>query len=197
MKISELYGSQQTIYSRLKSTFSFDFHVCLPGIIQKYDSDTQTVEVQPAIRERTIGQSGEVAYIKYPLLVNVPIVFPQSGNYSITFPITKGDECIVVFSDLSIDNWWLYGNVQNPIEQRRHDLSDGFAILGIKNQSKLKNINTKPQNNVLAIQNSVYGTGITIAEEDGTMTARVKRVDTETGKTYYEVVTKKFSEIIG
>lgn len=197
MKISELYGSQQTIYSRLKSTFSFDFHVCLPGIIQKYDSAKQTVEVQPAIRERTIGQSGEVAYIKYPLLVNVPVVFPQSGNYSITFPITKGDECIVVFSDLSIDNWWLYGNVQNPIEQRRHDLSDGFAILGIKNQSKLKNINTKPQNNVLAIQNSVYGTGITIAEEDGTMTARVKRVDPETGKTYYEVVTKKFSEIIG
>lgn len=197
MKISELYGDQQTIYSRLKSTFSFDFHVCLPGIIQKYDSDKQTVEVQPAIRERTIGQSGEVAYIKYPLLVNVPVVFPQSGNYSITFPIAQGDECIVVFSDLSIDNWWLYGNVQNPIEQRRHDLSDGFAILGIKNQSKLKNINTKPQNNVLAIQNSVYGTGITIAEEDGTMTARVKRVDQETGKTYYEVVTKKFSEIIG
>lgn len=197
MKISELYGDQQTIYSRLKSTFSFDFHVCLPGIIQKYDSDKQTVEVQPAIRERTIGQSGEVAYIKYPLLVNVPVVFPQSGNYSITFPIAQGDECIVVFSDLSIDNWWLYGNVQNPIEQRRHDLSDGFAILGIKNQSKLKNINTKPQNNVLAIQNSVYGTGITIAEEDGTMTARVKRVDLETGKTYYEVVTKKFSEIIG
>lgn len=44
------------------------------------------------------------------------------------FPIIPGDECLVVFSDLSIDNFWLNGNVQNPVESRRHDLSDGIAI---------------------------------------------------------------------
>lgn len=60
--------------------------------------------------------------------MNVPVVFPSNSEYAVTFPLEKGDECLVLFSDLSIDNFWQKGNVQNPIEDRRHDLSDGIAI---------------------------------------------------------------------
>ena len=83
--------------------------------------------------------NGIIKYVQYPLLINIPILFQQVGGYVISFPIKKGDECLVIFSDLSIDNWWLKGNVQNPVEIRRHDLSDGIAIFGLKNQEKLKN----------------------------------------------------------
>ena len=58
----------------------------------------------------------------------MPVVFPGNSGYGIKFPVRKGDEVLVVFSDLSIDNFWKNGGVQNPIESRRHDLSDGIAI---------------------------------------------------------------------
>ena len=56
------------------------------------------------------------------------MVFPGSVNFDIKFPLSKNDECLVFFSDLSIDNFWQKGSVQNPVEVRRHDLSDGMAI---------------------------------------------------------------------
>jgi len=36
-----------------------------------------------------------------------------------------------------MDGWWQNGGVQNQVERRRHDLSDGFAIIGFRNQQNL------------------------------------------------------------
>lgn len=110
-----------------------------PGIIQSFDKDEQTVTVQLSIREEII-QNNESKWVELPLLLDVPIVIPHAGGYSITFPVNVGDECLVVFSDLCINSWWALGGIQNQEEKRRHDLSDGFAILGIYSQpNKIKN----------------------------------------------------------
>ena len=135
--IGELYGGEDQRFQVISENIGFKTHVALPAIVQSFNAQAQTVDVQPTIRERVILEDNSISYQQYPLLINVPILYPQAGDYSITFPIKRGDECLVIFSDISIDNWWLYGNVQNPIEQRRHDLSDGIAIFGLKNQSKL------------------------------------------------------------
>lgn len=135
--ISELYGGHSHESEKQQNITMFKTHVALPAIVQSFNSSKQTVDVQPAIREKMIDPDNKIYYQQYPLLINVPIVFPQAGGYSITFPISRGDECIVIFSDLAIDNWWESGGIQNPVEQRRHDLSDGIAIFGLKNQSKL------------------------------------------------------------
>lgn len=143
MRLSELYGNDLTERDKLKSDIMFNMRCCIPCIVQFFDYKTGTVECQPAIRERIINQNEEIEYRNIPLLTNVPVVFPSNSEYSITFPLKKGDECLVLFSDLSIDNFWEKGNVQNPIEDRRHDLSDGIAIpcnLSLVKQS-IENIN--------------------------------------------------------
>ena len=33
-----------------------------------------------------------------------------------------------------MDAWWQSGGIQNQVESRRHDLSDGFAIVGFRSQ---------------------------------------------------------------
>jgi hypothetical protein len=33
-----------------------------------------------------------------------------------------------------MDAWWQSGGVQNQVERRRHDLSDGFALVGFRSQ---------------------------------------------------------------
>lgn len=127
-------GTQQTINSQSQidqnnaADIMFRIRCAIPAIIQSYDPGTNTVEAQPAIRERLVLEDGSIQYLNLPLLINVPVAFPSSGSASITFPISKGDECLIIFSDLAIDNFWTSGSIQNPIEVRRHDLSDGIAI---------------------------------------------------------------------
>lgn len=110
--------------------------VAIPGIIQSFDASAQTVTVQPAIREK-INNDGTETWTEIPLLVDVPIVIPRAGGYALTLPVKQGDECLVVFGDMCMDGWWQSGGIQNQVECRRHDLSDGFAIVGIWSQPKV------------------------------------------------------------
>jgi phage baseplate assembly protein gpV len=71
-----------------------------------------------------------------PLLVDVPVIFPRGGGFTMTFPVRAGDECLVVFSDRCIDFWWQNGGVQETVDPRMHDLSDAFAIVGPQSQAK-------------------------------------------------------------
>ncbi len=117
--------------------------VASPGIIQSFDPETQTVSVQLAIREKRYND-GEETWEEVPLLVDVPIVFPRAGGYLLTLPVQKGDECLVVFGDNCMDAWWQSGGVQNQIDCRRHDLSDGYAIPGPWSQPRIvPNYSTK------------------------------------------------------
>lgn len=113
--------------------------VACPGIIRKFNVNEQTVEVQLALKEHLLKESGEREWKEIPLLLDVPIVVPHAGGYSLTMPIKDGDECLVIFSDSCIDEWFTYGGVRNQMDKRRHDLSDGFAILGVWSQpNKIK-----------------------------------------------------------
>ena len=128
LRVSGWTASENQIYENLINEAMFRTRCCIPCIVQSYNSANNTVECQPAVRERIINEDGTIQYIQLPLLINVPVVFPGSANFDIKFPLSKNDECLVFFSDLSIDNFWQKGSVQNPVEVRRHDLSDGMAI---------------------------------------------------------------------
>ncbi|APM34597.1 phage baseplate protein [Klebsiella oxytoca] len=79
---------------------------------------------------------GNKATKDYPLLVDVPVVFPRGGGCTLTFPVSEGDECLVIFADRCIDFWWQSGGVQEPVDGRMHDLSDAFCIVGPQSQAK-------------------------------------------------------------
>lgn len=107
--------------------------VAMPGIVKEWNKDQQTVTIQPAIREK-MSLDGAVSEMDIPLLVDVPVVMPRAGGYSLVFVPKPGDECLVVFGDMCIDSWWQSGGVQSQQDSRRHDLSDAFAILGCWSQ---------------------------------------------------------------
>jgi hypothetical protein len=103
--------------------------VALPGIIVSFNPVAQTAIVQCAIRE-TLTINGIPTHVNIPQLLDVPVIFPRGGGFVLTFPVSEGDECLVIFSDLCIDMWWQNGGIQNRREARRHNFSDAFAILG-------------------------------------------------------------------
>lgn len=118
---------------KMQDAIGIDFRVACPGIIQSVDTARQTCTVQLAIRER-MNVDGNLSWDEIPELLDVPF-FVYSGNgYCLTLPIAPGDDCLVVFGDNCMDAWWQNGGVQNQVERRRHDLSDGFAIVGFHSQ---------------------------------------------------------------
>lgn len=119
-----------------------DLRVAFPAIVQSVDLEKQTITAQIALQGRQTNETG-TTFENYPLLVDVPIVWPRAGGFAITFPIAAGDECLIIFGDRCIDPWWQSGGVQKPIDNRCHDLSDGFAIITPTSQPKaLKNVNS-------------------------------------------------------
>lgn len=107
----------------------------MPGLIEAFDPATLTATVQLTIKGVVTGQDGQARFVNMPLLVDVPVHFPRGGNCTLTFPVTQGDECLVVFAARCIDSWWQSGGVQVPMEPRMHDLSDGFAFVGFFSQA--------------------------------------------------------------
>lgn len=115
-----------------------DMQTAMPGIIESYDPTTMTVTVQPALKAQITSQvDGSKTWVQLPLLLDCPVFFPSGGGFTLTFPIAQGDECLVVFSSRCIDSWWQSGGIQNQATLRMHDLSDGFALVGVRSQVRL------------------------------------------------------------
>lgn len=108
----------------------------LPGIIISFDPDAMTAQVQPGIKAVVMQPSGPAQSVALPVLPDVPVVFPGGGGCTLTFPVQAGDECLVVFAARCIDGWWSLGGVQPPLDARRHDLSDGFALVGVRSKPR-------------------------------------------------------------
>lgn len=114
-----------------------DLRVSVPSVVVSFDSNTQTVTVQPAIKE-TVYQNLVPTPVSLPQLPKVPILLMRGGGFTVTVPIQAGDECLVVFTDMCLDSWWQSGGTNNvQIERRRHDLTDGIAIFGIWSQPRV------------------------------------------------------------
>lgn len=75
-------------------------HCLKPGTIQQFFPEIQTATItinHKFMLGETIGD--------YPELVDVPVFVPAGGQSALTMPITKGDFCIVLFSDRDISAW--------------------------------------------------------------------------------------------
>nr|WP_208295340.1 Gp138 family membrane-puncturing spike protein [Serratia plymuthica] len=124
------------VLKALADSVSTGLRVACPGIIQSFNADAVTATIQPAVKAPVRQADGSVVSVALPLLVDVPVHFQRGGGVTLTFPITEGDECLVIFSDRCIDYWWQNGGVQEPVDPRQHHLADAFALVGPQSQAK-------------------------------------------------------------
>lgn len=141
--IKEIIGTDEEFFRSFADNSKNNIRVAMPGIIQSFNVEEQTVTVQPAIRENINNPDYTSQWVQLPLLLDVPVIFPKAGEYVLTFPIRVGDECLIIFLDMCYDAWWSNGGIQNQIEKRRHDLSDAVCIPGLYSQpNKISNYST-------------------------------------------------------
>jgi hypothetical protein len=114
--------------------------VALPGTITSFNASTQRVSVRPGVKMK-LFIDGKVQYLELPILNNVPICLPMGfgAGVFITYPISSGDPCLLIFADRAIDNFMQSGAPSTPgsVEDdditvpRAHHLTDAICIPGL------------------------------------------------------------------
>lgn len=120
----------EVIADAIESTL-IDVHVGLPGAVQSYDADEQTATIELQVKRALPKGDGTYATEDLPVLENVPVEFPRSKEFAVTFPLAAGDTGLVVFSEMSIDQWRSKGVNTSPGDIGRHTLSGGVFRPGL------------------------------------------------------------------
>ena len=130
MQRAERQDDQVAAFQLAMESVGLNLRVACPAIVESYDAEAMTIVAQPVGQEAYRTPQGTTQSGSLPQLVDVPVVFPRGGPFTLTYPVAKGDECLIVFADRCIDAWWQSGDVQPQAEARMHDLSDAIAIVG-------------------------------------------------------------------
>lgn len=141
MRQNERIADSAEVFRQVLDAAQSKIWTAIPAIVESVDLAKQTISAQPAIRVLVSDEDGNITDTQLPLCVDVPLILPRAGGFSITFPIKSGDEVLLVFSSRCIDAWWQSSGVQSQPDFRMHDLSDAFAILAPTSQpKKLQNV---------------------------------------------------------
>lgn len=103
--------------------------------VQSVDFDDKTISATINYQKTYFEKDEDTgAYVPvlvdYPNLIDVPFIILGGGQSGISFPIAKGDECLILFNDRDIDNWFA-GATNGPVASPRlHSLADGIALVG-------------------------------------------------------------------
>lgn len=106
--------------------------VSLPGRVERFDPATQLADVKPLLHEVYELDTGDTETSSLPVITNVPVYSPGGQDFSLTMPVKAGDSCWLFFSDRSLDLWNENGGEQDPVDPRRHDLTDAICIVGVR-----------------------------------------------------------------
>ena len=112
------------------SKMALGLNTCIPARVTSFDAQSRTLNAIPIPKRKFQDE-----FVSMPELVGVPIVYPSSSGYELTFPISKGDEVLVVFSQRQIEALLRL----DEVETKTHDLSDGIAIPAFKINAPVNN----------------------------------------------------------
>lgn len=127
-----------TLLDRVKTEVKTEMNCVSVGTITAFDETTQTANVSVNYRKLLKGRNSINAQeysdvvVEYPVLLRCPVVLLNGGGAYLTFPVSVGDRCLLLFCDRDIDNWLEYGAKDIPPgSDRTHDLSDAVALVGV------------------------------------------------------------------
>lgn len=186
---SQLNSSASAQWKQIIRQSLADVRVSTPGfLVEDIKAGAQTVTVQIAIQERVRPRSGKAQWWDIPPIVNVPVLLPRGGGYSVTLPLKKGDEGLLIFCDTCFDNWWVNGQNNSPpahtdpatqaasgsqrqLEVRRHHVHDCGFFPGMWSQP---NVLTAFSTTSLQIRRDDSSAVIDVADKVVTVSGNLK-----------------------
>jgi len=162
-------------------SYMLKVHTCIPGQIESFNALLNKASVKPLIKKK-VGED----ILSFPVITDVPVQFPSSGNVGMVFPLSKGDGCLILFSEISLENYLnSVGNEVEPGDDRKFSLSDAFCIPGVSPFLKpgtLKGDGISIKMKYESYEVILNATGITLKSTDAAIWApNILQIDPLTG----------------
>jgi hypothetical protein len=121
-----------------KRELMLDFSCHHVATIQSFNLTNQTVQATINYQKTVFIQDNLTKeyipkLIEYPILSDCPAVIINGGDTWLNMPIKKGDQCILLFNDRDIDNWFNGSTTSGNATPRLHSFSDAIALIGVNN----------------------------------------------------------------
>ena len=145
----KLNPNDQDYLDNLKKNIFLSLNCHAIAKVVKVNKENQTIDAEILYKKTLFRRAENENYVPrmepYPLLLDCPFVCLYGGNTGLSITPKVGDECIILFNDRSIDEWWSSGQSAPLSTNRLHSLSDGIAIVGVRSSPKaLKNFGDDP-----------------------------------------------------
>lgn len=151
------------VLNALKKDIFLSLNCHALATVQAFDSSkltvTATINYKKAFSRAGSDGVYKTVLVDYPILLDVPVIVMSGGLAQLTFPISKGDTCLILFNDRDIDNWFQSGQVGEVASGRLHSFSDGIALIGLRSQANpiASYDNTRAK---LALGTTMVGVGV-------------------------------------
>ena len=134
---------RQEVIERALDAFARRLPKALPAKVTKYDASTQKVHCKVLVQRPFFDETDTRQVESIPIIANVPVEFPGSGGFRVTFPISDGNLVIngqtvkattglLVWCDRSIDKWLSgTGAEVDPEFDHAHAHADAVFIPGL------------------------------------------------------------------
>jgi hypothetical protein len=131
---------EETLHILLENLQS-RLYTSLVGVVQSIGVNGQTVSVQLAHDSNYRNSDGDMTPLPFSQILDCPILWQGGGGVTATFPIKQGDECLVLVAARNINAWWAQGlgsdgTAPPTLKFRMHNLSDGFALVGVRSKPR-------------------------------------------------------------
>lgn len=95
-----------------------------PAKVVSWSPNDNTVRIEPQFLETWFAPSGEIRQESTENVIDsVPVLFPRSGQFSITFPIESGSFGLVTCTKYSLNRWRQAGSRTDPQDLRRFTMA--------------------------------------------------------------------------
>lgn len=108
--------------------------VAIIARVDTFDPATQEIYATPMIRRRVRSSEGALSVEDRPQQIKIPLATPyvRMLGFSLTMPISPGDQVMLIIQDRGIDLWQETGEISDPPETdetRAHNYTDAIYIL--------------------------------------------------------------------
>jgi len=109
------------------------------GTIESFDPVFQTAKVsinytKAYLKIDDVGNANVLPDV-YPVLVDCPCIVVGGGSGYLSFPIEPGDECLVMFNDRDMDNWYSGSSNSITATGRLHAFTDAIVLVGLRSRA--------------------------------------------------------------
>lgn len=102
----------------------------VPAYVKSYDPVKNWIDAEIVVQQAYFNRLGDREYEKFPLLPNVPVIWPRAGGKVLRMKLAVGDSVWLMFSQASLAEWRTTGQVSEPIDSRRHSIGYAYAVPG-------------------------------------------------------------------